>query len=349
MQNIKVSIVMAVYNGENVIRPTVDSILNQSFTNFEFIIVDDCSSDDTVKIIESYQDPRIVLIKNSVNSGQTKSLNTGLRAARGEYIARTDAGDTSYPQRLEKQVTFLEKNPDVAVLGTSAIRYNEEGRIIDVVHMPVTEIAIRQRLLVTTPVVHISVMMRKDVILLLGGYDDNFYVLADYELWSRLVIGGYKLANLKNVLAGYMISSESFGSRNAQGKSLDEACIISRNLASGLSGIEITLDQARNIRLMFDFAMYGMDVREIASAASLYSELQSRIGSSRRDSDYNLLRTNMKIILNNCCPKGIKNYILLSTFKKLHCLVSPKRIMEILFNLSSNLSWRIKLSQTRII
>lgn len=297
MQNVKVSIVMAVYNGADVIRTTVDSILNQTFGDFEFIIVDDCSRDDTVKIIESYQDPRIVLIKNRVNCGQTKSLNTGLRAAGGEYIARTDAGDISFPQRLEKQVAFLDKHPDVAVMGTSAIRYNEEGRIIDVVHMPTTEKAIKQRLLVTTPVVHISVMMRKNVIAPMGGYDDEFYVLADYELWSRLFINGHKLANIRTVLAGYMVSSASFGAANARGRSLDEASRVTQKIAFHLAGHQISLDQARNIHLMFEFYMQGMSLMDIEATEKLYAEILLRANISQKAIDYNLLKAHLKCLV----------------------------------------------------
>lgn len=297
MKNVKVSVVMAVYNGAEVIRTTVDSILSQTFRNFEFIIVDDCSRDDTVKITESCRDPRIILIKNSANSGQTKSLNTGLKAARGEYVARTDAGDISFPQRLEKQVAFLDKHPDVAVLGTSAIRYNEEGRIIDVVHMPTTERAIRQRLLVTTPLVHVSVMMRKDVIIPMGGYDDDFYVLADYELWSRLIINGCKLANIKEVLAGYMVSSASFGARNAQGRSLEEAAAITKKIALHLTGFRISTEQARNIHLMFDFDMQGLSLQDVETTEKLYANILLKANSSRKDIDYSLLKAHLKCLV----------------------------------------------------
>lgn len=340
MQNPKVSIVMAVYNGGDVIRTTVDSVLNQTFRDFEFIIVDDCSRDDTVKIIESYRDPRLVLIKNSANSGQTRSLNTGLREARGEYIARTDAGDISFPQRLEKQAAFLDKHPDVAVLGTSAIRYDEEGRIIDVVHMPAAEKAIRQRLLVTTPVVHISVMMRKDAILPLGGYDDDFYVLADYELWSRLVINGRKLANIKDVLAGYMVSSASFGARNAQGRSLEEASTITQRIAFQLAGMQISPEQARNIHMVFEFDMQGLSLKDIDATERLYADILLKANASKRDIDYNLLKVHLKCLVRTAKQrKDLRAHSLRSVLAKTGPVILSGNAVHSLHNFYENRIW----------
>jgi glycosyltransferase involved in cell wall biosynthesis len=333
---------MAVYNGAQVIRTTVDSILNQTFRDFEFIIVDDCSRDDTVKIIESYNDPRIVLLKNSVNCGQTKSLNTGLRASRGEYIARTDAGDISFPQRLEKQVAFLDKHPDVAVLGASAIRYNEEGRIMDVVHMPTRERAIKQRLLVTTPVVHISVMMRRDVIIPLGGYDDDYYVLADYELWSRLVINGRKLANIREVLAGYMVSSASFGARNAEGRSLDEACLITQRVARECAGIEIGSDQSKKIRLMFEFSMLGLSMTDIEETERLFSYILSRIADSKSEASYYLLKAYLGQLSKKENRRGFTAFLLKSALTKAGCCILSPSFFNEIYKKCDSLAWKAK-------
>lgn len=340
MHNVKVSIVMAVYNGAEVIRTTIDSVLHQTFKDFEFIIVDDCSRDDTVKIIESYREPRIILLKNSANAGQTKSLNTGLKAARGEYIARTDAGDISFPQRLEKQVAFLDKHPEVAVLGTSAIRYNEEGRIIDVVHMPTRERAIRQRLLVTTPVVHISVMMRRDVIIPLGGYDDDYYVLADYEMWSRLVINGFNLANIREVLAGYMVSSESFGARNAQGRSLDEASSISKEIAFHLAGMQISPEQARNIHMMFEFDMQGLSLKDIEATERLYSDILQKANASKRDIDYNLFKVYLKCLARTASQrKDLRARSLRFLIAKTAPVIMSKNAVRTLHHFYENRTW----------
>jgi glycosyltransferase involved in cell wall biosynthesis len=340
MQSPRVSIVMAVYNGASVIRTTIDSILNQTLSDFEFIIVDDCSRDDTVAIIESCQDPRIVLIRNSSNAGQTRSLNTGLRAARGEYIARTDAGDISFPRRLEKEAAFLDRHPDVAVVGTSAIRYDEEGRIIDAVHMPVSEKAVRLRLLVTTPVVHISVMMRKNIILQLGGYDDEYYVLADYELWARLVASGRRLANIKEVLAGYMVSSASFGARNAQGRSLDEASAITQKIASHLAGVRITPEQARNIHLVFEFDMQGLPLKDIEAAEKLYAEILSKADASKKDIDHSLLKVHLKCLAGSARQrKDLRGRSLRSVLAKTVPVVLSRNAVHYLHKFYENRVW----------
>ncbi len=115
-----ISVVMSNYNtNELFLRASIESILNQTYENFEFIIVDDCSTDNSVDVIESYNDKRIKLIKNKENMGLTKSLNIAIRAAKGEFIARMDADDISLPQRFEKQVEFLKQNPEYIACGTA--------------------------------------------------------------------------------------------------------------------------------------------------------------------------------------------------------------------------------------
>ena len=111
---------MPVYNGATYLNEAIDSILNQTFNNFEFIIIDDASTDDYVKIIKSYDDPRIKLIVNKKNIGQSATLNKGLELARGKYIARMDQDDISMPERLKKQMGFMDEYPKFAVPGCSS-------------------------------------------------------------------------------------------------------------------------------------------------------------------------------------------------------------------------------------
>ena len=116
-----VSVLTSVYNGERYLRRAIDSILNQSFINFEYIIIDDGSTDSTNKIIQSFNDPRIKLIENTQNIGLTKSLNIGVKICRGDYIARIDADDISFKQRLRKQYHFLLNNMNVVLVGGQRI------------------------------------------------------------------------------------------------------------------------------------------------------------------------------------------------------------------------------------
>ena len=114
----KVTVLMSVYNGEKHLREAIDSILNQTFGDFEFLIINDGSTDRTADILQSYQDSRIKIIHNEKNIGLTKSLNKGLKLAKGEYLARMDADDISYPNRLEVQYEYMEKNPNVGIVGS---------------------------------------------------------------------------------------------------------------------------------------------------------------------------------------------------------------------------------------
>ena len=130
MKNPKVTVLMSVYNGEKYLQEAIDSILEQTFKDFEFLIINDGSTDKTGEILESYHDLRIKIINNEKNIGLTKSLNKGLKLARGEYIARQDADDISMPERLEKEVEFLETHQDYAVVGAFAKIINKNSEIL---------------------------------------------------------------------------------------------------------------------------------------------------------------------------------------------------------------------------
>ena len=130
---------MSVYNGEKYLREAIESILNQTFTDFEFLIVNDGSTDSSLEIILSYPDERIRVIRNDRNIGLTKSLNKALQQAKGEYIARQDADDISLQNRFEEQLIYLEKHPEVALLGTSAYKIDERGEILAKVIVPTEE------------------------------------------------------------------------------------------------------------------------------------------------------------------------------------------------------------------
>ena len=126
----KISVVMAVYNGERHLREAIDSILNQTFADFEFVIIDDASTDRSGRILQEYagKDKRIVIIGNETNMGLSKSLNKGIRLTKGEYIARMDADDISFPDRFEKQVKFLDDHNDIGILGTHYLQMDIGGK-----------------------------------------------------------------------------------------------------------------------------------------------------------------------------------------------------------------------------
>jgi glycosyltransferase involved in cell wall biosynthesis len=193
------SVVMAVYNAEQYLQKSVKSILGQTFSDFEFIIIDDGSTDRSFEMISSYDDPRIRIIQNSNNLGQTRSLNKGIAISSGEFIARQDADDYSDLDRFRLQVDHLKAHPEVGLLGTSYRIVDKQGNILETVVLPESNDELQDRLLRGNIFCHGSVMIRGDVLKMVGGYNENFPVTQDYELWLRLSEHA-SLANLKSVL-----------------------------------------------------------------------------------------------------------------------------------------------------
>ena len=185
----KVSVLMSVYNGERYLREAIDSILSQTFKDFEFLIINDGSTDGTDNILRSYHDQRIRVINNNRNIGLTRSLNKGLVLARAEYIARQDADDISFPDRLEKQLLFMQNNPDIAVLGAQARHIDGTGRPLKIFgpQHALSPLAVRYSLMFDAPVSHPTVVFRKKIVWdTFKGYDVNYNVGQDSELWCRV-------------------------------------------------------------------------------------------------------------------------------------------------------------------
>lgn len=195
----RVNVVMSVYNDEHYLRQAMESILNQTFRDFEFIIINDGSTDRTPKILRNFDDDRIILVENPHRIGLAQSLNKGLRMARGKYIARMDADDVSHPMRLDLQVQFLDAHPEIALLGTAfAVKDQATGKIREIRH-PTTGGAIREFLCEDNPFCHGSVMARLECMLGVGGYRPEFALSQDYDLFLR-VAEAYEMANLEEVL-----------------------------------------------------------------------------------------------------------------------------------------------------
>lgn len=208
--NPKISVIMSVYNGEQFLKESLESILGQSFTDFEFIIIDDCSNDKTPEILKAYsfRDPRIKIISNKENLGLTKSLNEGAKEARGEYVARMDSGDTSEKERFEKQVKFLNDNSDFIVVGAWAYFIDEDGARVGEMKTQTKDINIRKYLIRHNQFVHSSIMVRKNVLEKAGLYNEEWRYAQDYELYFRLLPLG-KMANIPEYLVSYRLSPNS--------------------------------------------------------------------------------------------------------------------------------------------
>lgn len=197
----RVTVLMPVYNAARHLRHAVASILGQTFRDFEFLIIDDGSTDDSLKIIRAFDDARVRLLLNPRNTGLVASLNLGLHEARAPYLARMDADDVSLPTRLQRQVAFMDAHPEVAVCGT-AFRVLHKG-IPVVKRHPASHNAIAAALFVDTAFAHPSVMLRRSTFQTLGlEYDAGYPHAEDYALWVRTAPHA-RLANLPHVMLLY--------------------------------------------------------------------------------------------------------------------------------------------------
>jgi len=197
----KVSVIMSVYNDEKYVSKSVDSILRQTFKDFEFIIVNDASTDKTRAILDRINDKRVVIINNPKRSGPAQARNVALKKAKGNYIAIMDSDDISAPQRFVKQVEYMKKNPKVGIVGASQENIDKNGKKIISQKRP-TEIAIVRWAMFfgDCRVSHSTVMMRKDVIKTLRGYLMSARAGEDYDLWTRALFIT-NIANMPDVLS----------------------------------------------------------------------------------------------------------------------------------------------------
>lgn len=206
MKNPAVSIVMSVCNEKELVSRAIDSCLNQTFRDFELIIIDDGSTDGTDLILSAYKamDDRVVIISQE-NKGLAVSLNLGVSLSRGEFIARMDGDDVSLPTRLQKQIEYLNLNPDIDVLGTAAYLRSREGEDLGVVVKQQDHESLVRLMHMESPFIHPSVVIRRDVIITAGGYSEKVLRAQDYELWSRL----FKVCNFHNLQEPLLIYTVS--------------------------------------------------------------------------------------------------------------------------------------------
>ncbi len=190
-----ISVIMSVYNNEAEIVTSIESILNQSYKNFELLVIDDCSTDDTLKKLKSVNDKRIKIFENKENIGLTKSLNKLIKEARGKIIARQDGDDISEPDRLEKQIRCLVGN-GLDVCTTRAFRKNSKKKIPNFsFHLPY-----RIVMKLKNPFIHGTLMIKKNVLINVGMYDEDFLYAQDYKLFSDLLKENYKIMTISTPL-----------------------------------------------------------------------------------------------------------------------------------------------------
>ena len=201
-----VSIVMSCYNSESTMDKSIGSICNQSFSDFEFIIIDDGSTDRTLEKLSNWssKDDRIIVIKNEQNIGLAASLNKGIEKAKAPYIARMDADDEALPKRLELQKDYLLNHPHIDLLGTAIIRRNKRHEIIGKTILPGKHDDIIKRIFRKTLVFHPTIMAKKSLFEIHGMYDPKLKWAEDADLWYR-IYDKIQFANLKEPLLIYTV------------------------------------------------------------------------------------------------------------------------------------------------
>jgi glycosyltransferase involved in cell wall biosynthesis len=209
----KISVILPVYNGEKYLKEAIESVLGQTYADFECLVIDDGSTDVSADIIKCYSDPRLIYIHKD-HSGLIDTLNLGLNESKGELIARFDSDDLCEPDRFEEQIKYFEENPECMLAGSYAIEIDKDSIVTGMLdYVPTDARSIRKYSILHNPFIHPSVMMRKSIFNSTDGYRNSFLHSEDYELWTRVI---YKniCANIPKRLIRYRMHGNQVTRRN---------------------------------------------------------------------------------------------------------------------------------------
>lgn len=210
MKKVEVSVVMAEYNTKKEdLQAAIESILHQTFKDFEFIIVDDCGKNNLEEIVKKYNDERIRIVKNDQNRGFVYSLNHGIKEANGKYIVRMDTDDISDLRRIEKLYTYIEKHPEYAVVGTKAIEFSENQEFGT---LGKAGEKTKKDIMKGNIIIHASAIIKKEALVKIGYYKE--YTRAeDLVLWCELLLSGYKMYTIDEKLYRYRTNPNDYKKR----------------------------------------------------------------------------------------------------------------------------------------
>ena len=271
----RVTVLMSVYNGERYLAEAIDSILAQTYRDFELLIIDDASTDRTAEILASYGDARIRVLRNEANRGLTPSLNRGLREARGELVARHDADDRSRPERLAEQVACLDAHPEVAVVGGQADHIDAEGRRRGSSRHPLSAAAARFSLMFGSAVVHSAATFRRALVLALGGYDETFITSQDADLWTR-VAQQADIRNIDRVIVDFRVHPQSVSSTRYTAANVGRIeDVLRRNVLAWTADEELAREWPRLADAIVNHAVIG-EAEEPARAVAMIDRIRER-------------------------------------------------------------------------
>lgn len=262
----KVSILMPVYNAGKYVSQAIESIISQSFKDWELILINDGSTDNSESIIMQYEDSRIYYIKNTENLQLIKTLNKGIDYCDGQYIARMDADDICLPDRLKQQVDFLDHHPDYLICGTSAIVVDNDGVKTGKIHNLTDNNFLQISLLFSPSFIHPSMMIRKEI-LQQNRYDEAYKHVEDYELWCRIAQQG-KIANIDRELLKYRWHNTNISVVNNRAQ--DE--LKDRIIKNGLKRLEIAPTDKELFCHKITFQLYSLGNKQVISVDT-YNEV----------------------------------------------------------------------------
>jgi glycosyltransferase involved in cell wall biosynthesis len=252
-----ITVLLCTYNDARFLPQSVESVLNQTFAEFDFLIVDDGSTDETREWLDRLSDPRVRVLRNTTNRGLTFSLNRGLDAARGRYVARMDADDVAAPERLAAQFAFMEANPSVGIVGSSRTLIDEQDRFVAEARATEGDLAIRWKCLLGSPFAHPTVMLRRAVPERHGLRYREVPRAEDYDLWPRL-LAHTRGANLPQPLLRYRLRERAAQSKAYQLAQHDRIALSA--IQHLVPGFPITPDDVTQLRGRFG----GYSVRDPA-------------------------------------------------------------------------------------
>lgn len=299
-----ISVILPVYNGALYLGEAIESILNQTFKDFEFIIINDGSKDKSEDIIKSYNDKRIKYYSQE-NRGFGATLNRGINLSNGKYIARIDADDISYPERFQKQINFFNNNPSYSMVGTWS-RIIPDGVKIRYHKHPTEDLVLKFFLLFNNPFVHSSIMIKREVFENVGFFRENKdrYPCEDYELWSHVARYG-KIANIPEVLVIYRESSNSM-TRDKLSPLIDNVMKIS------IENITYYCDNRFSYEIITEIVyLYNCSKIKINYSYKYYKQVLNYVRLKLLDenkvNNKNILEKEMNKVLNNIYIPYIKN------------------------------------------
>lgn len=342
-----VSVLMPCYNCAAFIQKAIESVLGQTYTHFEFIIIDDGSSDQTPAIIEQYalRDKRIKFYRNEVNRKLIYTLNRGVQLAEGEYILRMDADDISHPQRLEKQLNFMLEHPetDICSAGYCYINLSDKPVQDSFPKTTLTKACYFQSFF-STPLTHPVILARSEV-MKKNPYDPDFIHSEDYELFSRLLSAGYNLRNLNEILYYVRINPQSVSYRFERVQIETHTRISKRNLLNYFhKEFEFFLHKVMIYRIAFhpDFSMVNDAIKELDLLKQEYVALQNCTPEELHEIEMFLIEHKIDILIQSFKAATINNKIRLLSliYKKRRLFMTEigKRYMKSKFRRISSFS-----------